>query len=87
MEMPEVEDFSRCAMDAPACLAWFNLTVMVLVKSSDKETENKERPAAAELKRKRVSLPKLSKKKLALPPRLTSTPLLTFSTTVVVVTM
>ena len=77
----ETPDFPRCPGHSPACLGMVEFDccgTQGLVERLDKEIENEEKAAAAERKRKNLSLPK-SSKKLALSsgpsrPRLASTP-------------
>ena len=60
MEMPEVKDFSHCPWHSPACLGMIEFDccdTQGLTVRLDKEIENQERAAAAERKRKGLSLP------------------------------
>ena len=61
----ETPDFPRCPGHSPACLGMVEFDccgTQGLVERLDKEIENEEKAAAAERKRKSLSLPQLSKK-------------------------
>ena len=67
METLEVEDFTRCPGNSPACSGMVEFHCcgsQGRMERLDKESEKQEKAAAAKRKRKSLSLPKPSKKKL-----------------------